>query len=114
MASTPSSARSVTDVDRFVGGRIRFFRTQANMTMAELARQLGIAHQQLQKYEVGTNRISAGTLSEVSKALGLPVQMFFDQGETDQGEHIVVQLEQARKVIRKVRDAVEGYSDDQA
>jgi transcriptional regulator with XRE-family HTH domain len=43
-----------------------------------LAAELGVTFQQLQKYERGANRISAGRLYEIAHALGLPITFFFD------------------------------------
>jgi transcriptional regulator with XRE-family HTH domain len=48
------------------------------MSQPKLAAALGIAHQQLAKYEEGKNRVSAGQLYDLSKALGMPVAFFFE------------------------------------
>ncbi|MCA8900353.1 MAG: helix-turn-helix transcriptional regulator [Hyphomonas sp.] len=48
------------------------------MTLAELGSELGISHQQLQKYETGTNRLSAGMLSNVSDVLRVPIEELFE------------------------------------
>jgi transcriptional regulator with XRE-family HTH domain len=42
-----------------------------------VANLLGITFQQIQKYEKGTNRISAGRLFEVAHFLELPIAFFF-------------------------------------
>jgi transcriptional regulator with XRE-family HTH domain len=46
----------------------------------ELGRQIGVALQQIQKYEVGKNRVSASRLTEIAAALGVPLVMLFDVG----------------------------------
>tara|TARA_R110000787_G_scaffold110809_12_gene219614 strand:- start:429 stop:713 length:285 start_codon:yes stop_codon:yes gene_type:complete len=48
----------------------------------ELSEQLGISHQQLQKYETGSNRLSAGILMAMSERLGVPISELFDTGGT--------------------------------
>tara|TARA_R110000851_G_scaffold71187_2_gene158525 strand:+ start:593 stop:877 length:285 start_codon:yes stop_codon:yes gene_type:complete len=48
----------------------------------ELSEQLGISHQQLQKYETGSNRLSAGILMAMSERLGVPISELFDAGGT--------------------------------
>ena len=58
-------------VDVHVGSRIRMRRQLIGMSQEKLGELLGITFQQVQKYENGKNRISAGRLYEVAKALGL-------------------------------------------
>ncbi|MEN3162621.1 helix-turn-helix domain-containing protein [Tistrella mobilis] len=65
-------------VDNFVGERIRLRRTLLGMTQEHLAAALDISYQQVQKYETGLNRVSAGRLYEISTKLGVPVAFFFD------------------------------------
>ena len=77
-----NSARAVTDVDRQVGVNVRKLRTAQGMTLVELSEELGISHQQLQKYETGSNRLSAGILMAMSERLGVPVSELFDTGGT--------------------------------
>ncbi len=48
------------------------------MSQTALADRIGLTFQQLQKYEKGTNRISAGTLLTFSQILDVPVQHFFE------------------------------------
>jgi len=65
-------------VDAHVGGRIRDRRTGLGLTQEHLANALDISYQQVQKYETGANRVSAGRLYEVSKTLQSEVSFFFE------------------------------------
>jgi len=65
-------------VDIHVGQRMRALRRAAGLSLDALSVQVGVAYQQLQKYERGANRISASSLYEVARALGHPVSAFFD------------------------------------
>ena len=65
-------------VDRHVGDKIRQRRLERGVTQQELARALGISYQQVQKYENGNNRVSAGRLFILAQALGIGVNEFFD------------------------------------
>jgi transcriptional regulator with XRE-family HTH domain len=65
-------------VDKHVGARLRAARLEAGKSQTEVAEALGVAFQQVQKYEKGTNRISAGRLYELSRLFDVPVQSFFD------------------------------------
>ena len=46
------------------------------MSQLELAGALGIAYQQVSKYERAVNRISVSRLYELSEVLGVPVTFF--------------------------------------
>lgn len=65
-------------VDVYVGQRIRQRRCLIGMTQQQLAEQVGIKFQQIQKYETGANRVSASRLWEISDALAVPVSYFFE------------------------------------
>jgi transcriptional regulator with XRE-family HTH domain len=66
------------DTDLHVGKRLRRRRRLLGMTQQELASQVGVRFQQIQKYECGANRITASRLFDLSKALNASVQYFFD------------------------------------
>ncbi len=55
------------------------------MTLAELGAELGISHQQLQKYETGTNRLSAGMLSNVADVLRVEITDLFEDANAKKG-----------------------------
>ena len=65
-------------VDVHVGKRIRHRRWMVGMTQQQLAEQVGIKFQQIQKYETGMNRVSASRLWEISEALSVPISFFFE------------------------------------
>ena len=65
-------------VDDHVGERIRTRRTELGLTQEDLARQINVSYQQVQKYETGANRISAGRLYEIAGELGVDVAYFFE------------------------------------
>lgn len=65
-------------VDEHVGARVRVRRKLLGMSQTALGDALGIAFQQVQKYERGSNRISASTLFAISRVLGVPVSYFFE------------------------------------
>ncbi len=65
-------------VDDHVGARIRLRRTLLGMTQEQLAMALSISYQQIQKYETGANRVSAGRLFEIGQRLGVNVSYFLE------------------------------------
>jgi len=65
-------------IDVHVGKRIRICRLLLGMNQQTLAEALGLTFQQIQKYEHGTNRVSASRLSAMAGALSVPISYFFD------------------------------------
>lgn len=66
------------DIDLHVGKRLRRRRRLLGLTQQALAEQVGIRFQQIQKYECGANRVSAARLFELSEALTVPIQYFYE------------------------------------
>ncbi len=71
-------------VDAIVGRRIRTRRLLLQITQTQLARQLGVSFQQVQKYENGANRVGAGRLVQIAQVLGLPVDALLQGLDTGQ------------------------------
>ena len=67
-----------TDIDLHLGRRLRRRRRLLGLTQQQLAVQVGIRFQQIQKYECGANRISAARLWQLAEALETPVNYFYD------------------------------------
>jgi transcriptional regulator with XRE-family HTH domain len=117
--------RNPTVVDQHVGARVRAARLEAGKSQTDVAESLGLTFQQLQKYEKGANRISAGKLHELSRLFDTPVQFFFDGmdgavsrrgnskgaaaldpltrfGGTSEGMKIVMAFEKADPALRRM------------
>ncbi len=77
-------------VDVHVGQRLRVRRSLLGLSQERLAEAIGLTFQQVQKYERGMNRISAGRLFQFSKILDVPVAYFFEhlgQGAENQNNY---------------------------
>lgn len=70
--------RDTEEIDTYVGHKLRQVRTSAGMSQTDLANELGITFQQIQKYEKGTNRISVSRLYRIAKLLGVSFDYFVD------------------------------------
>jgi transcriptional regulator with XRE-family HTH domain len=64
--------------DRHVGARLRMRRLMLQKSQSQIADALGLTFQQIQKYEKGTNRVSASRLQHLCKILDVPVSFFFE------------------------------------
>ncbi len=65
-------------IDVHVGNRMRLRRRLLGMSQKMLGEAIGLIYQQVQKYEWGSNRISASRLFELARVLDVPVGFFFD------------------------------------
>lgn len=70
--------RQPNPIDIHVGSRVRMRRILVGMSQEKLGEEIGLTFQQIQKYEKGSNRISASRLYQISRILNVPVQYFFD------------------------------------
>ena len=66
------------ETDLYVSRRLRRRRRLLGMTQQELAVQVGVRFQQIQKYECGANRMTSSRLYDLARAMNVPVQYFFD------------------------------------
>ncbi|MGE0829240.1 MAG: helix-turn-helix domain-containing protein [Hyphomonadaceae bacterium] len=66
-------ARRATEADRIIGANIRARRLATRMSQDKLAEAIGVTFQQIQKYESGSNRVAAGVLLNIARALGVPI-----------------------------------------
>ncbi len=70
---------SVNSTDIHVGTRLRARRTLLGLSQTVVANSIGLAFQQLQKYEKGANRISGSSLYALSRILDVDIDYFFDE-----------------------------------
>lgn len=108
-------ARRATDVDDHVGRRIRQGRREIGQSQNELADALGVSFQQVQKYENGTNRVSAGRLYAAAQHLGVTFDYFFEGVELPAARrpNLDLPFKNDKQVIALVRKFIQ-ISDDGA
>ncbi len=88
MEDNNKADRAPNPVDLHVGARVRMRRKFLGMSQEGLAESIALTFQQVQKYERGSNRISASKLYEIARALKAPIAYFFEgygQGEALEG-----------------------------
>lgn len=66
------------NVNNAVGHRLRLRRTTLGLTQEAVARGIGVASQQVQKYESGANVMNVNRLHEFAQFLNVPVSYFFE------------------------------------
>ena len=75
--------RTPDPLDTMVGARIRVLRIHNKISQTDLAEQIGVTFQQVQKYEKGTNRIGASRLSRIANVLGVSVGELFESSQPE-------------------------------
>lgn len=117
------SNRKAVATDLVVGANVRRLRIEANLSLMELAEVLRISHQQLQKYETGANRISAGMLYELARSFAQPVDALYegieDPGTEDTGLvrsrrkcHAIVDRTYSREKLELMAKVIRSISTD--
>lgn len=98
---------SANPVDAYVGMRLKERRQSLDISQSTLGELLGVTFQQVQKYERGSNRISASRLYHLSELLEVPVAYFFDGYNGKKAE-------KTKKTAKKMVDYtwLEGPDDD--
>jgi transcriptional regulator with XRE-family HTH domain len=66
-----------------IASRVRARRDELGLSRAAVTEALGVANQQLSKYETGENRIGGSTLFQLARLYGVPVQFFFEDIDPD-------------------------------
>ncbi len=88
-------------VDIHVGRKLRERRRQLGLSQENVGEYLGLTFQQIQKYEKGTNRISASKLWALSHFFLVSVEWFFDGlGEPNQEREDVMTRPEARQLAK--------------
>jgi len=74
-------------VDAHVGRRLKQARTLRRLSQTDVARKLDLSFQQIQKYEIGSNRVAASRLFDLAQILDVTPGYFFeglDEGSNGQ------------------------------
>jgi transcriptional regulator with XRE-family HTH domain len=63
-----------------IGWKLRTIRHKSGLSQEQLAEQVGVTPQQIQKYESGQSKLNSDRLQQIAHALSVPVQSFFTDG----------------------------------
>ena len=73
----------INQLDIFIGQKIRYFRKKMGWGLKVLSYKINISIPQLQKYEQGTNKISASMLHLIAQTFEIPIESFFCTTSTE-------------------------------
>jgi transcriptional regulator with XRE-family HTH domain len=97
-------------VDAAVGKRVRMRRLMLDMSQTDLADGLAITFQQVQKYEKGSNRISASRLQQISNILRIPVSFFFEGVSPSPGQGAPRGAKSIPEPVSQLLDTAQGHA----
>lgn len=89
-----------TNIDTLAGEKIKELRIATGMSRVQLAQKIDVTHQQLQKYENGSNRISLGRMVLVCQALKKPMEYFIEGAIELPDEHQRMCIEVSRNFLK--------------
>jgi transcriptional regulator with XRE-family HTH domain len=100
---TVKQRRDPQDVE--IGQKIRALRIAKGVSQTTLADGLGVTFQQVQKYEKGANRVSAGRLQKIAGMLDTPIMSFYGETGTrkKQDHDNGFELRQSKGAMRLLR-----------
>jgi len=78
LTSVRMAGKKPNPVDTHVGSRVRLRRMLLGMSQERLGQSMGLTFQQVQKYEKGSNRMSASRLQLIAHTLQAPIPFFFE------------------------------------
>ncbi len=93
-------------VDVHVGKKIKQMRALRRLSQTDVAQKLNLSFQQIQTYEIGSNRVAASRLYELSKIFGVPTSYFFEGLPDDESANTNGSLD------TKILDAVTSIEDE--
>jgi len=95
-----TSAKSPSPVDVAVGVNVRLWRMAKGLSQTQLADRLGVTFQQVQKYELGSNRIPMGRLVKIAAVLGVPIAVLFEGTDATEPSRTLLALVSDARAFR--------------
>ena len=88
-------------IDKFIGHKIYSLSLKKGLSRQQLSKVIGVTHQQLQKYENGSNRISASKLALIAKALDLRIPYFYQGFEASNNSPLGMENQRLRPEVAR-------------
>lgn len=102
-------AKQVGAIDVAVAARVRTHRKALGLSQTDLAKELGVTFQQVQKYENGTNRIGAGRLYEMADVLQVPIHALYPERSANATTEDASGRDQAMQKISQMIASADGW-----
>ena len=96
--------------DKIIGQNLKQIRLRKGLSQGELAKRTEITFQQIQKYEKGTNRISASRLLDLSKVLGVDINIFYSGLVDSENKGVIEEIDPQVLALAKKLLEIEDQS----
>lgn len=120
------NTKESTNINNIIGNRIYNVRLSRGLSRAKLAKEINITHQQIAKYENGSNKVSAARLYIIAKALDMPISYFYDNIDQNtsldevstQHQRLCLDLStnfmriKSSKIQKSISDLVKSFNDE--
>jgi transcriptional regulator with XRE-family HTH domain len=110
----PKDLGRAVQTELAIGARMRTRRRQLGLSQSELAETLGVSFQQVQKYERGSNRVSASTLLAAAQALSTTVSWLVGEESSGRDDDEDVFRALAKPGALEILQAFNGITDPRA
>lgn len=114
------------NINNFIGNKIYNFRLSRGLSRAKLAKEVSITHQQIAKYENGSNKVSAARLYLIADALDIPITSFYENIDkhtpldevSTQHQRLCLDLStnfmriKSSKIQKSISDLVKSFTDE--
>ncbi len=78
--------QTVQSLDTYIGKRLRALRVERGASLDMVAEIIEVSQQQVSRYELGRNRLSAAQLYRLARGLDVPLSWFFQGFEENPDE----------------------------
>jgi transcriptional regulator with XRE-family HTH domain len=102
----------VSQIDAYVGERIRLRRRLLSMSQQQLAERLGLTTQQVEEHEGGVSRIGATRLFDLSRVLDVPIGFFFD--DAPEPQPVAYGSYETSRAVGGFAESQDGFGGNQA
>ncbi|MDX2073942.1 MAG: helix-turn-helix transcriptional regulator [Alphaproteobacteria bacterium] len=76
--NTNSHKISANEINAHIGKKLRLRRVELGLSQQGVAKLMNITFQQVQKYERGSNSLSAPRINQLAQAINVPTAYFFE------------------------------------
>jgi transcriptional regulator with XRE-family HTH domain len=99
-------------LDQQIGRNIRFHRMRKGLSQIALGRHIGIAYQQVQKYETAANRVPGSRLVHVARVLDVGVDALLGEQAVASDDAKADRISRSLEHRRRLRRAAAAISDE--
>lgn len=90
------NSEEIKEITERIAKQVWRMRLEKGWSREQLSKKIGVTHQQTQKYEKGTNRITAARLELIAKAFKVPVADFYEECDYIPNDHQRLTIELVR------------------